>query len=87
MSRRHFGLVFAVTVALSLFVGCGEKTQEQRRTEFIQEEVREVKNYLAYFKDEQTGICFAVSGFDSVYSGPALATVPCEKVPEELLVQ
>ena len=37
---------------------------------------------LSYFKDNRTGICFAVTGFDR---GVGIATVPCDKVPPNML--
>ena len=79
-------------IVLVLFInGCGwVDEQEKAAREWIQVEqlqpvANEVVSEIQYIKDRRTGLCFAYHWRGSMYGGPALATVPCEAIPAELL--
>lgn len=84
-------LAVVSVVILALFaVGC-EKAEEARarqenwRARHLQADANEVIGSIKYFKDTRTGLCFAYYWGGGGNGGPALATVPCEAVPPQLL--
>jgi len=78
-------------VALALFaIGCEEPEEarareEVERAQWLQSNANKVIGDIQYIKDPRTGLCFAYYWGDTNFGGPALATVPCEAVPPELL--
>lgn len=49
--------------------------------------VNNITNAILYVMDSRTKLCFAfISGVFVMGGGPALATVPCEAIPPELLL-
>ena len=47
--------------------------------------IAEARKSLVYFRDDGTGICFALMWGGMGNGGPGLATVDCEKVQEKLI--
>jgi len=67
---KYLSILFVAVIVCLAMVSC---SKEQRAGNFKEE--------LFYFKDHQTGVCFAAVSFG--YRA-ALATVPCEKVEKYL---
>jgi len=70
--------------------GLGTTSEVEHRQKQAQMLATEVIDIITYIKDSRTGICFAylwktewVGG--TYRGGPALACIPCESVPPELL--
>lgn len=60
-----------------------EKAEEDlTRNKAVQANAKSIINNIYYLKDVQTGLCFAYFYF----KGPSLVTVPCEEIPDSLLV-
>ncbi len=82
---RH---ILTVCVVLALFtIGC-EKSEAVRAQEWnqrMQVIVNDVVSRIQYIKDTRTGQCFAYYWGGLGDGGPALATVPCEAIPSQLL--
>lgn len=85
--------ILAVTcvVALAFFATGCEKSEavraqeESQRVQRLQGNANEVVGSIQYIKDTRTGLCFAYYWGGMANGGPALATVPCEAIPAELL--
>ena len=79
-------------VVLALFAAGCEKSQEVRaqeenqRVQRLQANANEVVGSIQYIKDTRTGLYFAYYWGGAGNGGPALATVPCEAIPPQLLV-
>lgn len=84
-------MLAVVCVAIfTFFVGCEESQEEHIRWENIKKTYRlnqasDMIHEIVYIKDSRTGLCFAYGWGGSANGGPALATVPCDAVPPELL--
>ena len=82
--------ILAVCV-VALTLGCKNsetvRTQEEnQRVQRRQANANEVVDSIQYIKDTRTGLCFAYYwGGTVIDGGPALATVPCEAIPPQLL--
>lgn len=60
--------------------------QVLERKKELQDTANDVVGSIQYIKDPRTGLCFAYFwGGNGLYGGPALATVPCEAIPTQLL--
>lgn len=80
--------VICVVVLAFFATGC-EKSEvlhaqeENQRAQRLQADANKVVVEIQYIKDPRTGLCFAyMSGLSG---GMALATVPCEAIPPQLL--
>lgn len=83
--------VTVVAVIAMLATGC-KKFQEYQKAQakaelalLLQQTASDVASAIVYIKDERTGLCFAYYWGGGVHGGPALATVPCEAIPTNLL--
>jgi len=74
-------------VVLALFVaGCQVRAQEEdQRVQYLQARANKVVDNIQYIKDTRTGLCFAYYWGGTTTDGSALASVPCEAIPPELL--
>ncbi len=79
MKKIRFGLMITLVIVvagLSVIMSCkcassGEEAQRR---------IKNVVDSIQYVKDTRTGFCFAYWE-----DGKALATVPCEAIPSQLL--
>ncbi|MDA2922550.1 hypothetical protein MYX07_04780 [Patescibacteria group bacterium AH-259-L07] len=82
--------VMCVAILVLFTVGC-KKSEEIRapeknqRLERIQSIANKVIGNIEYIKNPRTGLCFTYHWGGIASGGPALATVPCDSVPPELL--
>ena len=89
-----------ILIFVLLLGGCKEIFDEAERERAVkyrkqaQEQAKEIfsvgkhtggSSGLYYIQDSRTGICFAYAWVGSGRGGPSLATVPCEKVPADLM--
>lgn len=63
-----------------------ERQEKEQRQKDLQLTVNSVAGDILYIKDPRTDICFAYCWHGFNNGGPALATVPCEAIPPELLI-
>ena len=89
--------MLCVAILALLVTGCQvpENILAQRRAQEAAKQVQETKYWanravdsIQYMKDPRTSLCFAYRWGTNSHDGPslALATVPCEAIPPELLV-
>ncbi|MFH1325842.1 MAG: hypothetical protein ABIH48_00025 [Candidatus Falkowbacteria bacterium] len=83
-------VVICFALALLVATGCDKAEEvrareESQQLERIQQNANEVVGNIQYIKDSRTGLCFAYCWVGMANGGPALATVPCDSVPPELL--
>ena len=79
-------IAFVSIVILTLFyVGCSNQYERNQRALYKAKQLQYVLHSIDYIKDTRTGFCFAYHWGGSGNGGPALATVPCETIPLELL--
>ena len=92
--RQILAVCIMVVVVLALFAAGCEKAEtvsaqeKNQRVQRLQADANEVVGSIQYIKDARTGLCFAYYWYwgGAGNSGPALATVPCEAIPPQLLV-
>jgi len=90
MKRLIIFLMFVAIIGTfcTLNVGCDDNPEEaiaqqgRRNQRLVNDMVRDI----VYIKDPRTGLCFAYKWGGAANGGPALAMVPCESIPEELLI-
>ncbi len=70
-------IALLLLVSLSI-VGCNNVNGNQDSKSFSNHIIQNIR----YVKDNRTNICFA---FYQIATGPALAAVPCENIPSEML--
>ncbi len=59
------------------------KAEQETQKQVEADQIIHKRLGIRYIKDSRTGICFAVCG--EYLSELSIATVPCEKIPPELL--
>ncbi len=91
---RQFAAILTIcaTVLMLLTTGCWEKSEKQIKQDEIErvqllhgEAILAIYN-IQYIRDTRTNICFAYYWGGDRTGGPALACVPCEKIPFQLLI-
>lgn len=86
--RKKMGIVISYLVAiigLITLVSCAVSLENERQES--QRKANRTVSRFQYIKDPRTYLCFAYFIREGGYSGgPALATVPCEAIPPELLI-
>lgn len=75
---------------LVITTGCERPEEElarkqSERAELQRNSARGVVGGIQYIKDARTGLCFAYYWGGGLNGGPALATVPCEAIPTNIL--
>ena len=65
---------YLILMLAIMYIGCSET--------YIKDVVREQTNKIIYFQDKKTGICYA-----EFTNATSLTCVPCEKIPDSLLVK
>jgi hypothetical protein len=89
MQRQVAILAFVMGLTF-LTPGCDQRVQteaekaNQRRER--QADVNAVVSGIQYIKDTRTNFCFAYYWGGAANGGPALATVPCDAIPSELIM-
>lgn len=69
-----------------LGMGCqNDQSKKEEQTRLLQLSADEIVGKLHYIKDPRTGLCFAYYWGGTANGGPALANVPCEAIPTNLL--
>ena len=79
---------FVCVILLICLCGCSPENSsvEQAKIKTYQQNaLTEVVSGIQYVKDPRTGLCFAYYWGGMAQGGPALASVPCESVPTNLL--
>ena len=72
--------LFAISMLVVIVVNPRTATTSFNKV-LDREFVNNTVSNLEYFKDPRTGICFAY------FSGGSIATVPCENIPPNLLME
>jgi hypothetical protein len=93
--KELFMKIFLYFVCIGIlafvFAGCEDSKDRFVREETKKEHARhivanDIIGKIQYIKDPRTGLCFAYFWKGAVDGGPALATVPCEAIPPDLLI-
>jgi hypothetical protein len=69
--KRWFPWIFAFLL-IAVLSGCAALARYDR-----QAMVKHCKEYIVYFQDPNTGLCFAA------LEGMGLTTIPCDKLPKK----
>ncbi len=84
--RQCLGVILALLLILA--PACVKNNPAEKQLEHsyeLQEKANQVVSEIQYMKDPRTGVCFAYYYWEGYNGGPALATVPCDSIPSDLL--
>ena len=70
-------------IAIVVVFGCENQSSAEVRHK--QEEADNIVKAIHYIKDARTLTCFALSWVGDARGGPAFTTVPCDRIPPQLL--
>lgn len=80
---KHILMIVAIAGVLA---GCTQRTPVEVATVYGNEGKSFLALHSAYVKDPRTGLCFLYGETTGESSGgPAIANVPCDAVPKEIL--
>jgi regulatory protein YycI of two-component signal transduction system YycFG len=80
-------IIIIIIILIVLLLGINEIKKPQVNTST---NIKELKNNIEYFKDERTGLCFAVisssiSGYATTSNAVSITCVPCDSIKKTFI--